>query len=55
MSSFLDSVAKEFNNVMIGFLQFFNNLCHNRVFYVATENFFVATEILPTIFHYVAT
>ena len=48
LSSFSISVATEFSFIVTEFYQ-------PAAFIVATENFFVAIEILPSIFHYVAT
>ena len=47
LSSFSISVAIEFSSVATKFYQL-------AAFIVVTENFFVAIEILPSIFHYVA-
>ena len=48
LSSFSISVTIEFSFVATEFYQ-------PSGFIVVTENFFVTTEILPSIFHYVAT
>ena len=47
LSSFSISVVIEFSSVTTKFYQ-------RAAFIVATENFFVAIKILPSIFHYVA-
>ena len=42
-------------SVMIEFSFVATEFYHSIDFIVATENFFVSTEILPSILHYVAT
>ena len=48
LSSLSISVATEFSSIAKEFY-------HSVAFIVATKNFFVAIEILPSIHHYVAT
>ena len=55
LNSLLISVVIEFSSVAIEFSSVATEFNQLAAFIVATKNFFVAIEILPSIFHYVVT